>query len=113
VELNARTALTPRQRHDLVGTYVRICLAAEGINSPAHSGAGWSRVLSFADEGVVACHLEFDLGLRQEAELVADILWDGDLSFGVDPHHVAHAGKCNCDPSAAKSRFLFLRIWHG
>jgi len=92
---------------------VGVCGGAKGLDSAAVSGACCARSPSFADAGVVACHLEFDLGLRQEAELVADILWDGDLSFGVDPHHVAHAGKCNCDPSAAKSRFLFLRIWHG
>lgn len=92
---NYALSLSSRQRYDFIRAHTGIGLAAEGFNSFAAYGACSSRASGFAHAGVVACDLDFDLGVRQEAELVADFLWDGDLSFGVDPHDVAHASKCN------------------
>jgi hypothetical protein len=81
-----RSSLASRQRYDFVGAHADVCGSPVGFDSPAafHAYSDGSR--SFADKDVVTCHLEFNLCTRQEAELVANLLRDGHLSFGVDSH---------------------------
>src|SRR5262249_49475643 len=80
-----------RQGHDLIGAYADACAAAKGFDNRTTSGAYSCCARGFADADVIACHLELDLAVRQEAELVANLLRDGQLSFSLDSHGMAPA----------------------